>query len=181
MVLAQIEKKEIELPEGVSAQLDGYKLTIQGPKGAITREFRKAKYTLAVEGKMAVVSCDYPRRKDKALVGTVAGHIGNMIKGVTNGFHYKMQINYSHFPMNVSVSGNKVMIKNFLGEKYPRESQILQGVKVEVKGQEISVTGADKENVGQTAANLVLATKIGRKDPRVFGDGIFITSKGDKQ
>ncbi len=181
MVLAQIEKKEIELPEGVSAQLSGYKLTIQGPKGALTREFRRAKYAIAVEGRKVVVSCDYPRRKEKALVGTITGHVGNMIRGVTEGYHYTMQINYSHFPMNVSVSGNKVLIKNFLGEKYPRESNILKGVKVEVKGQEVSITGTDKENVGQTAANLVLATKVGRKDPRVFGDGIFITSKGDKQ
>lgn len=177
MVLAATEKKEIVLPDGVNAQLEGYKITVQGPKGSLTRDFPKGKYAIAVDGKAVVVSCDYPHRKDKALVGTIAGHIGNMVHGVTEGFEYRLQINYSHFPMNVSVSGDKVIIKNFLGEKYPIESKIEQGVKVEVKGQEITVTGADKEKVGQTAANMVLATKIGRKDPRVFGDGIFITSK----
>ena len=181
MVLATTEKKEIGLPEGVTAQLDGYKVTVQGPNGTVTREFAKGKYMISQEDKNIVVSCDYPRRKEKAIVGTISGHIGNMVKGVTDGFTYKLQIVYSHFPMNVSVSGNKLVIKNFLGEKFPRESKIENGVKVEVKGQDITVSGNDKEKVGQTAANMVLATKIGRKDPRIFGDGIFIINKGEEQ
>lgn len=51
------------------------------------------------------------------MLGTIVAHIRNMINGVTKGYEYKLAIVYSHFPMNVKVEGNKIMITNFLGEK----------------------------------------------------------------
>ena len=179
MVLAAKEERVVTLPTGVRGQLEGTKVTITGPKGTLVKEFKPGHYTIAMHGEKITVACNYPRRKDRAMVGTVEGIINSMAEGVTKGFEYKLQVNYSHFPMNVSVAGDKVIIKNFLGEKFPRESKIAKGVKVEVKAMEITVTGSDCEKVGQTAKNIVLATKVGRRDPRIFGDGIFITSKGD--
>ena len=111
------------------------------------------------------------------MIGTIAGKIENMITGVTKGYEYKLQVVYAHFPITISVEGDKILIKNFLGEKYPRVSKIFGNVDVKVKGQEITITGVNKEDVGQTAANLVQTTKVRKKDQRVFKDGIFIVEK----
>lgn len=114
------------------------------------------------------------------MVGTIRAHINNMIKGVTEGFTYKLKIRYAHFPMKVSVKGNEVIIENFLGEKHPRRARIMEGVTVKISGEDVIVTGIDKEKVGQTAANIEQATRIKGRDPRVFQDGIYIVEKAGK-
>ena len=111
-------------------------------------------------------------------MGTFRSHITNMIIGVTAGFEYKMKIVYSHFPVKTSVKGDKFVIENFLGEKYPRSASILGDTKISTKGDEVVLTGSDKEHVGQTAANIEQITRIKGYDPRVFQDGIYITQKG---
>ena len=183
MVVAADITKELTIPEGVTLTISGMNLTVKGPKGELKREFKTANgISLTKKGtNTLILSCDFPRKKEKAMLGTIEAHINNMMKGVTDGFEYHMQIYYSHFPMNVSVQGNKVIIKNFLGEKYPRESKIVGDTKVSVKGQDLTLSGINREDVGQTMANLKLASKIGRKDPRVFLDGIFLVDKGDKK
>jgi len=103
-----------------------------------------------------------------------------MVKGACEGFTYKMKVVYSHFPMNVKVSGNTVVIDNFLGEKHPRSAEVLSDVSVEINGQDVTVSGVNKEKVSQTAANIEQATKIKNLDPRVFQDGIYIIEKDGK-
>ena len=82
--------------------------------------------------------------------------------------------------MNVKIQGDKFVIDNFLGEKYPRKAKILKNVTVEVKGQDVTLKGIDKELVSQTAANIEQITKITKRDLRVFQDGIYITEKDGK-
>ena len=79
--------------------------------------------------------------------------------------------------MTVKAQGDIVTIENFIGERHPRTSKIVGGAKVSVKGDEVTITGVNKEDVGQTMANLEQATKIRGKDPRVFQDGIYLVSK----
>ncbi len=75
------------------------------------------------------------------------------------------------------MQGERVLIENFMGENYPRTARIVGGASVDVSGEEVVVTGADKEAAGQTAANLEQATRIRGKDPRVFQDGVYIVEK----
>jgi large subunit ribosomal protein L6 len=89
-----------------------------------------------------------------------------------------MKIVYSHFPIKASVKGDMFVIENFLGERSPRKTKIVGDTKITIKGDEITLTGINIEDVGQTAANIELATRIKGFDPRVFQDGIYITSKG---
>src|SRR5690606_1375479 len=98
-------------------------------------------------------------------------------KGVTEGFTYRMKIVYAHFPMSVKVAGDSVVIENFLGERHPRRARIVGDTKVQVKGDEVEVSGINKEDVGQTMANIEQATRIKGRDPRVFQDGIYLVSK----
>jgi large subunit ribosomal protein L6 len=101
-----------------------------------------------------------------------------MIKGVTQGYECQMKTVFSHFPIKTSVDGNQLVIQNFLGERFARRAEILENIKVEVKGEIIILTGIDKEKVGQTAANIERATKVKNRDIRVFQDGIYITKRG---
>jgi len=179
--MADIPKIEIEVPEGVTVTINGYNVSVTGPKGKIDREFRVNGLDVKQVDKKVVVTPKTQRRKNKAIAGTVAGHIKNMVIGVTKGYEYQMVTYYKHFPVTLSIDKNKVIIKNFLGEKHPRESVIVGETKVEVKGQDIFIKGPNKEHVGQTSANLVLASKVPNRDPRVFGDGIFVVKKGVMQ
>jgi len=145
---------DIELPDGLSATLDGGLLTINGKKGTLSRDFTHPKIRISLEGKTIHLKVELPRKKEKALIGTYNAHIRNMIKGLTDGFEYHLKIVYSHFPMKVSAKGDYVVIENFEGEKSPRKSRIMPGCKVSVKGDMVIVTGIDKEATGQTAANI---------------------------
>ena len=100
--------------------------------------------------------------------------MGNSIKGVTNGFTYKLKIVYSHFPISVKVKNNIVSIENFTGERSPRIAKIVGNTTVIVTGDDVITSGISIEAVSQTAANIQKATKIKNKDPRVFLDGIFV-------
>ena len=104
-----------------------------------------------------------------------------MIRGVNEGFTYELKICSGHFPMTVKKEGEEVVISNFLGEKIPRKSKIIQGVDLEVKGDMIIVKSPDREKAGQTAANLEKATFIKKRDRRIFQDGCYIVSKPTKQ
>ncbi|MFC2174941.1 50S ribosomal protein L6 [archaeon] len=181
MVLAAEINKEVALPEGVVVTISGSHVSVKGPKGELAREFTNSNIVLSQEKGKILLSCKFPKKQDNALMGSIAAHLRNMVTGTTVGFKYDMRTYYSHFPMNVSVEGKKVVIKNFLGEKYPRKSDIVGDAKVTVKGQEITVEGTNKEDVGQTAANMMLASKVGKRDPRVFQDGIFVVEKGEGQ
>jgi len=81
------------------------------------------------------------------------------------------------FPIKTSVEGNEFVIQNFLGERSPRKAKILENVKVETMGDNVTVSGIDKEKVGQTAANIERATKVKHRDIRVFQDGVYLISK----
>ena len=175
--------EEVRVPEGVEISIDGMKVRVKGPKGELERDFSHARGVIIrldedEEGKKVVVEAYFANRRLKALVGTIASHIDNMITGVTKGFRYKLKIVYSHFPVTVKVQNDKVVIENFLGEKAPRIAKIMPGVKVKVQKDDVIVEGIDIEAVGQTAANIEQATKVKGFDRRVFVDGIYIYEKG---
>lgn len=178
--MAKLDRIEhtIELPEGVSASLDGITLKVNGPNGNLEREYHSSTLKLMVESDKIVVQVDLPRRKDKALAGTWNAHIKNMVKGVTSGFTYNLKALYSHFPMTLKQEGNELVVNNYFGERVPRRAKILPGVKVEIKNKvELVVSGIDKELVGQTAANIERCATVKNRDRRVFQDGIYLLSK----
>lgn len=174
-------EKKVKIPEGVEVKVEGMKVLVKGPKGELERNFFSPLYSgyisLEVKENEFIVKSENERRKIKAMLGTIAAHVRNMIKGVTQGYRYKLKAVYVHFPMSVEVKCDKVIIKNFLGEKTPRIAKIVGNVSVKIQGQEIIVEGIDKEEVGQTAANLEQATRVTHLDRRIFQDGIYLVSK----
>ncbi len=157
----------VEIPEGVTVQAEGHKLTVKGPQGEVQRNLPK-EAALKIEGKNVEVSAG-----DRALKGTLESLVDSMMVGVTTGYKKNLKILYAHFPVSIDVKGKDITIKNFLGEKQPRKTVVVGNTKVEVKGQDVTVSGPDKEAVGQTAANLRAAMRIKKKDARIFQDGIY--------
>ena len=172
----------IALPEGASASIAGDVITVSKDGQSLSREFRHHKVEVrAVNGDLEVF-VNLPRRSDKALAGTWAAHLRNMALGVDEGFEYRLKAVFSHFPMNLKVDGKQMIINNLFGEKVPRVAKLpWSPAEVEVRVEnktDVVVRGADREKVGQTAANIERACRIKKRDRRVFQDGIYIVSKG---
>ena len=165
----------VTIPEGVTANIseDGV-VTITGPKGSLTRTFQSKVINLLEDGNGLIVRVDLPRRKQRALAGTWNAHLNNMVKGVTDGFTLNLKAFYSHFPMTMQANGDTFTVNNYFGERVPRTAKILDNVEVKVSNKtEVTVTGIDKEAVGQTAANIERCTTVKNRDRRVFQDGIY--------
>ncbi|MEM1563841.1 MAG: 50S ribosomal protein L6 [Candidatus Bathyarchaeia archaeon] len=171
--------KVVQIPDDVEVILEGKKVTVKGAKGTLTRDFSYAPVSMELQGKSLRIWANWPRKRESALVGTIHAHINNMITGVRKGFTYKLKIVFSHFPISVKVQNGMVLIENFTGERNPRKAKIVGNAKVRVSGDDIIVQGINIEEVSQTAANIEQATKVRRKDPRVFLDGIYLYEKSE--
>ena len=169
-------REEIPIPEGIEVTITD-EVAVTGSKGELKRNFKQKAIRILKDDRKIVLEAQFPKKRDKAMLGTIKSHINNMITGLTDGFTYKMKIVYAHFPKTVKIVESKVVIENFLGERHPRTAKILGDTKVQIKGDEVSVSGVNKEDVGQTMANIEQATKIKGRDPRVFQDGIYLVEK----
>ena len=174
-------KKIVEIPEGVEINLEGSLIKVKGPNGEVERLLSNPMVIIKKEENVITFySKNKMTKREKRIIGTFSGHIGNMVKGVSDGFEYKLKICSGHFPITANIEGEEFILKNFLGEKVPRKSKIMEGVKVELKGDVIIVNSIDKEKAGQTAARIEQATRITNKDRRVFQDGCYITEKAGR-
>ena len=171
------DERKISL-EGTSAEIAGNLVRIKGPKGTNERRFKEKSISISSNGKEISVKAADEKRKCKRIMCSVAAHLKGMVKGAKEGYEYKMKICSSHFPMNVSVSGKEITVKNFLGEKSPRVCRISGDVAIKMEKDVLTLSGIDKEDVGQAAANIEQKISIRNKDRRIFMDGIYITSKG---
>jgi large subunit ribosomal protein L6 len=177
-------KTDIELPDDVSASVDHLDLTVEGPNGAVTRQLWYPDITVTVtdseNANVVRIENDATDAKTLATVGTFESHVQNIIHGVTEGWEYEMEVFYSHFPMQVNVEGDEIVISNFLGETASRRTPIRGETEVQISDEEITLSGPDIEDVGQTAADIEQLTRVKDKDPRVFQDGVYITRKPNR-
>lgn len=168
-----------EIPAGVTIAREGDNFVVKGAKGELTRRMYHPAIAFAVEDGAVTISTESTRRSVRALIGTYNALLKVMSKGVVEGYEYRMKVVFNHFPIQVKVAGDRVEIGNFLGEKQARYAAIVPGVTVKVQGDELVLTGINRETVGNTAANIEQACKVRNRDPRVFQDGIYITSRGN--
>jgi large subunit ribosomal protein L6 len=169
----------IRVPDDVEASLDGKRFTVKGPKGTLMRDFSFAPVSMMLEGKDVCIRAEWPRKREASLVGTLRSHVQNMVTGVTKGFTYKLKVVFSHFPISVKTKDRMVLIENFTGERSPRKAKIIGSVQVKIQGEDVLVQGLNVEEVSQTAANIEQATKVKRKDPRIFLDGLYVYEKSE--
>ncbi|MFQ3274902.1 MAG: large subunit ribosomal protein L6 [Candidatus Nanohaloarchaea archaeon] len=174
------ETQKIELPEGFNAEYEDGILTVEGNGEEVGKKLQHALVDVEVDGDEIVFSTDESRRDIESVVSTFRSHTENMVEGLQNEHVYKMKGVYAHFPMTIKQESNKVLIENFMGERKPREINIEEGVTVEVDGEDLTIRGADKDAVSQTAGKIEQACKKGDRDPRTFQDGVYITSRGEE-
>lgn len=147
--MSRIGKKEISVPKGVKVSMDSGVLTVSGSKGTLTREFRDD-ITINVTPELVTLS---PKRNDKfskALWGTYASHILNMINGVENPYVKKLILEGVGFKSEVK--GKDLHLA--LGFSHPVIVSIPDGLTVTAEKNNITVTGIDKELVGSFTAAL---------------------------
>jgi large subunit ribosomal protein L6 len=170
-----------EIPGDVQVEVNGREVLVTGEGGKENRRTFKAKHVeIKKDDGQVSVFTNSTKKSDRSDVGTVMGHIKNMITGIEKGVTYKLKVVYSHFPMNIKAENGIFSVENFLGEKNPRKIKIVDGVNVQVKGQDIELTGINKEAVGLCASQIEQVCTVNRLDRRVFQDGIYIVEKNGK-
>ena len=154
--MSRIGKQQISLPEKVELALEGTTLRVKGPLGKLERVW-PAILTLTVTDGIATVAPERESLETKALWGTYAAHLKNMIMGVTKGYEKKLLIEGVGY--RAAVAGQKMTLN--LGLSHPVELMIPEGVKAVVDKGTITITGNDREVVGQFAAEIRALKKPG--------------------
>jgi large subunit ribosomal protein L6 len=148
--MSRIGKKPVELPAGVKVELTGRSLSVSGPKGNLTWEHHSCVGVEVAGGKVTITPKDESRLA-KALFGTTRQLISNMVHGVSKGFERKLEIVGVGY--NAKLQGNKLVLA--VGFSHPIAMEIPAGLKVTAPSATmVSVTGPDKQLVGQFAANV---------------------------
>src|SRR5947207_4714188 len=172
-------ERTVSIPDHVSVQVEGRTVKVKGPLGSLQEDLSHLPVSIDVDDNKVRLETSWPRKREIGMLGTAAAHVRNMLKGVTQGYRYELRTVYAHFPVTVKVDEKAKVLKieNFTGEKTPRYAKIVEGVKVDVNGEDISVEGIDWKSVSQTTANIQDSTKVKKKDLGVFLDGIYVSGK----
>lgn len=147
--MSRIGRLPITVPAGVEVKLDGATLTVKGKNGTLTQTFHPD-MIIKVEAGVITVERPSEEKAHKALHGLTRTLIANMIEGVTEG--YKKELEVVGVGYRVSMAGTKLVLE--LGYSHKVEMEQPAGIKFEVQETKITVSGADKQQVGQVAAEV---------------------------
>lgn len=147
--MSRIGKKPIAIPDNVTISVTGNLITVRGPKGELLRSLHPDIRTETKEGMFFL----FPSRKTKksdALWGLFRSLIANMVIGVTNGFVKKLEFEGVGF--RASLEGNSLVMQ--LGFSHPVRFEAPDGIKLIVEKNTITISGIDKELVGNVASQI---------------------------
>jgi len=167
--MSRLGKKPVQIPAGVKVNIAGQTISVEGPKGSLSFDFRpEVQVTHDEGGKVVTVTVDQALiasdRANRAYWGTTRSLIDNMVVGVTKG--YEIKLNIVGVGWTGTVNGNKLALK--VGYANVIEMPIPEGVTVTAEKQLVTVTGADKQAVGHFAASV----RAKRKPEPYNGKGI---------
>ncbi len=163
--MSRIGKKPIEIPEKVTVEIHEGIIKVKGPKGELSWKYPD-KINVSANGGTVSAERSGDTKVEKALHGLVRSIISNMVAGVSQGYRKVLEIVGVGY--KAQVTGDKLMLS--LGYSHPIEVQLPEGVKASVdpKQTQITLVGADKQQVGQVAASL----KVLRLPDAYKGKGI---------
>jgi large subunit ribosomal protein L6 len=148
--MSRVAKKPVELGKEVSADLQGQALTIKGKKGSLSLQVN-SEVEVTVEGSTVKVAARSGAQFADAMAGTTRALIANMVTGITTGFQKKLELVGVGY--RAAVQGQKLNLT--LGFSHPVEYPIPPGITIETPSQqEIIIKGADRQQVGQVAAEI---------------------------
>src|SRR2546425_5657478 len=148
--MSRIGKRPVPLPQGVTAQVEGRRITVKGPKGEISRMINP-ELAMAVEGETVVVRRPSDENRHKALHGLTRTLVANMVEGVTKGFQKTLEIQGVGYKAEPKPFGVQLVV----GFSHPVPYHAPQGIKISVDNNVlVKIEGVDKELVGQVAAEI---------------------------
>ena len=148
--MSRIGKKPVPVPKGVTVTIDGQTITVKGAKGELSREL-PPEVEFVQEGEEIVVTRRDESRNARQRHGLVRTLIANMVEGVSQGYQKKLEIQGVGY--RASVKGKTLVMA--LGYSHPVEFEPPEGITFAVEGNtNVTVTGIDKEIVGNTAARV---------------------------
>ncbi len=147
--MSRVGKKPILIPENIEVKIEGQKVIVKGSKGELFQEIRPEIKVEVKENKIFVIP-QIETKKTKAFWGLTRALLANMIKGVTEGYEKKLEIEGLGFRANLE--GDNLVLQ--VGFTHPIKIKAPQGIKFSVEKNIITVSGADKELVGQTSAKI---------------------------
>jgi large subunit ribosomal protein L6 len=148
--MSRIGKKPVAVPKGVTVTLSGNSVSVKGPKGELARTFHP-EMTLAMEGDNVTVSRPSDETRHKALHGLSRTLLANMVEGVTQGYKKTLEIQGVGYKAETKPFGLQLS----LGFSHPVQYKAPAGIKFAVENNTVvKIEGADKEMVGQVAAEL---------------------------
>ena len=168
--MSRVGNKVINLPEGVNINVNGSEVTVNGPKGTITRTFSNL-ITINVNDRAVSLTRANEEKHTKQLHGTTRALLNGMVEGVSQGFTKVLEIKGIGY--RAQLKGNDIVLN--IGYSHPVTINAVEGVKFEVPSQtEIIVSGIDKQKVGQIAAVIRSV-----REPEPYG-GKGIMYKGER-
>ncbi len=147
--MSRIGKRAIPIPAKTDVSADHGVLTVKGPGGELTKDIHSF-ITIRVENGEVTVTPVNNTKLARALWGTYASHVRNMLKGVTTPYEKKLILDGVGY--RIAVQGTDVVLN--VGFSHPVKLPIPKGITVSVEKNETTVKGADKEVVGQFAAHI---------------------------
>lgn len=148
-LMSRIGKKPVEVPAGVEASIRANVISVKGPKGTLTFAHHPDVSVALADGVFTVSKVGEAKRA-QAVWGTTAKMIMNMIDGVTKGFEKRLELNGVGFRM--AVQGKKINLA--LGFSHPVEEVLPDGIEAKIEANVLIISGIDKQQVGQFAANI---------------------------
>lgn len=180
-----LHQDHLKIEKDVKVQAKSGVVTISGKRGSLTRDFKALHldFEWQEDQKQFVARCWFGNRKLIARIGTLFGHIKNMVTGVTVGYRYKMRFVTAHFPIKHTINSehNQFSFTHFMGQREKKMVDAPQGVKISdspSQKEEIWVEGNSLDDVSLTCARIHQLTKIRNKDLRKFLDGIYVSERG---
>jgi len=149
--MSRIGKKEITLPKGVEVSKNGNAVMVKGPKGTLTTQLVQG-IDVKIENNVVAFTRSDEEKKSRAFHGLVRALVANNVRGVTEGF--KKELDIVGVGYRAEVKGKEVVFQ--LGYSHPVRFAVPKGIDIAVdaKTGHITVTGIDKQQVGQTAAEI---------------------------
>jgi large subunit ribosomal protein L6 len=148
--MSRIGKLPIPLPDGVTATLKDQHVAVKGPKGELSLVLHPTVSVTQADGGLTVNVKNPDSKSDRALWGLSRQLVANMVQGVTKGFEKKLELVGVGF--KVQASGQSLTLN--LGFSHPVEFTLPQGVAAAVEKNTITISGIDKQLVGETSAKI---------------------------
>ena len=153
--MSRVGKKTIVIPDGVEVKISGQNISVKGSKGALNFDFHYD-VEVKISGKEINVSVKKITKQTKALWGLTRVLVSNMIEGVTKGFEKQLELQGVGFRM--AVQGEKLNMA--LGFSHPVEVEIPKGLEAKIEKNILTISGIDKQQVGQFAASTRALKKV---------------------